>query len=119
MRGDGGHVTAAYGVLHAAAIRMFLAHVWFCVAPARYPERLSEYATQEELSSAWPALGNGWTSHSFWLRWAAETGSVGSLGWLILLAWAFHRFDKNGKPGRMASCSLIGLLLNGFQVDFS
>ena len=113
---------SSYLVLHSAAVRMLLDEPLFGVGPDLFGARLSSYTTREERAESWAPLRDGieWDPHSTWFGIASETGSLGLVGWLVLLTWIFWTIRKQvatSAIAKSAQFALIGLAFSGLYVS--
>jgi O-antigen ligase len=103
----------------AAALRMFASNPALGLGPGGYGEALDHFTSTHERARAYPPLGTRrWTSHSFWLRWAAEGGALGLIAWLVLHAVVLRLLLREGATGSRMACALCGLMLDGLHVDY-
>jgi O-antigen ligase len=115
----------AYNVLHAAALRMFLAHPVFGVGPGRFGRSLYAHTSPQERESAWPPLLDNvdYDPHSTWLGWAAEGGLVVLGAWTALYAWLLARLvGRRRQPLTLRQAiglALVGIIANGVHVEIT
>lgn len=93
------------------AVHMIADHPWLGVGPGQFEAMYPPYRTSgyNEFSSIADVIDD---PHSFWLAITSETGVVGLLSWLALLAVVGHRAWSSPSPGKRAAIlAWIALLI--------
>lgn len=122
---------ARYGS-QVAAWNMFLDHPFFGVGYGMYGFYASQYYPAESWRSVeivmWATDGDGWPwppVHSLYARILSELGGVGLLVYLALLVLLFYAIGRHcvsrdadqRVEARMIALTLLGIVLQGFNVD--
>lgn len=110
-----------YPVLHAAAVRMTIAHPFTGIGPGRFGDELRNFTTLESLATLPGVPGAiAWDPHGAVTGLAAEQGLPGLIAFVVLIAITLRRLNLAAdEDARWRSfAALTGLLTAGLFLDW-